>query len=61
MNQKKEAEAWMDKLAQIEADKQWAKTCEVWMKEESARIELMKLVYKEREDALKFKSKNKLI
>lgn len=57
MNQKKEAEAWMDKLAQIEADKQWAKTCEVWMKEEAARIELMKQVYKEREEALKYKSK----
>jgi hypothetical protein len=44
MNQKKEAEAWMDKLAQIEADKQWAKTCEVSMKEEAVKIELMKQV-----------------
>ncbi len=61
MNQKKEAEAWMDKLAQSEADKQWAKTCEVWMKEEAARIELMKQVYKEREEALRYKSKSLLI
>ena len=41
MNQKKEAvflillqEAWMDKLAQIEADKQFYKNQEQWMKEE---------------------------
>jgi hypothetical protein len=57
MNQKKEAEAWLDKLATIEADKQWAKTQEVWMREEVARIDLMKKVYKEREDSLKYKSK----
>jgi hypothetical protein len=58
MNQKKEAEAWLDKLSQIEADKQWAKTQETWMREENARIELMRKVYKEREDALKYKSKS---
>jgi hypothetical protein len=56
MNQKKEAEAWMDKLAQIEADKQFAKQQEVWMKEEAARIELLKKVYAEREEAVKYKS-----
>jgi hypothetical protein len=59
MNQKREAEAWIDKLAQIEADKQWAKTQDVWMKEEAARIDLLKKVYKEREEALKYKSINK--
>lgn len=58
MNQKKEAEAWMDKLAQIEADKQWQRTQEQWMKEEEARIQLLKQVYKEREEAVRFKSKN---
>jgi len=42
LNQKKEAEAWMDKLAQIEADKQFYKNQEQWMKEEAARIELLK-------------------
>lgn len=56
MSQKKEAEAWMDKLAQMEADKQWQKTQEQWMKEEEARIELLKQVYKEREEAIKHKS-----
>jgi len=55
MNQKKEAEAWMDKLAQIEADKQFNKDQEQWMKEEGARIELLKKVYKEREEAIKLK------
>jgi len=57
MNQKKEAEAWMDKLAQIEADKQFNKDQEQWMKEEGARIELLKKVYKEREEAIKLKKK----
>jgi hypothetical protein len=57
MNQKKEAELWMDKLAKIEADKQWERTQQTWMKEESARIELLKQVYKEREQAVNFKSK----
>jgi len=58
MNQKKEAEAWMDRLTQIEADKQWQRTQEQWMKEEDARIQLLKQVYKEREDAVKYKSKH---
>jgi hypothetical protein len=57
MNKKKEEEAWLDKLAQIEADKQWQRTQEQWMKEEAARIELLKQVYKEREDAVRNKSK----
>jgi hypothetical protein len=56
MNQKKEAEIWMDKLAQIEADKQWQRTQEGWMKEEAMRIELLKQVYAEREQAVRFKS-----
>lgn len=59
MNQKKEAEAWMDKLAQTEADKQWERTQQTWIKEEQARIELLKQVYKEREDAVNFKRKIK--
>jgi hypothetical protein len=61
MNQKKEAEIWMDKLAKIEADKQWERTQQTWMKEESARIDLLKQVYKERENAVNFKSKIKNI
>lgn len=57
--QKKRADlAAFDKLAQIEAEKQWHKTQEVWMKEEQARIDLLRSVYKEREEAVKFKSKN---
>jgi len=56
MNKKKDEEAWLDKLAQIEADKQWQRTQEQWMKEEAARIELLKQVYKEREEAVKNKS-----
>ncbi len=46
-----------DKIAEIEADKQWQKTKEVWMREEQARIDLLRSVYKEREEAVKFKSK----
>ncbi len=57
MNEKKEAEAWMDKLAKQEADKQWEKTQKQFMVEEEARIELLKQVYKEREDAVRYKSK----
>jgi len=55
MNQKKEAEAWMDQIVKDEADKQWRKEQEAWMKQENARIELLKRVYKEREDAIKYK------
>ena len=52
MNQKKEAEAWMDQIVKSEADKKWQKEQEAWMKQENARIELMKQVYKERENAI---------
>lgn len=57
LNKKKADLAIFDKLAEIEADKQWKKTQELWMKEEQARIDLLRNVYKEREDALKYKSK----
>ena len=39
MNQKKEAEAWMDKIAQDEADRDYKKKQEQWMKEEAKRIQ----------------------
>jgi len=55
MNQKKEAEAWMDKLAQDEADRAYKKEMEEWQKEENKRIQLLKDVYKGREDAIKYK------
>ena len=55
MNQKKEAEAWMDKLAQDEADRAYKKEMEEWQKEENKRIQLLKDVYKGREDALRYK------
>jgi len=57
MNQKKEAEAWMDKLAQDEADRAYKKEMEEWQKEENKRIQLLKDVYKGREDALRYKKK----
>ena len=52
LNQKKEAEAWMDKLAQDEADKAYQKEKEEWLKEEAKRIQLLKDVYKDRERAV---------
>lgn len=52
INQKKEAEAWMDQIVKEEADKLWKKEQEAWMKQENARIELLKQVYKEREEAI---------
>lgn len=63
MNQKQEAEAWMDKLCTDEADKQWNKMREQWEREEvklllkskNAKIELMKQVYAEREKAILYK------
>ena len=55
MNQKKEAEAWMDKIAQDEAARDYKKKQEQWMKEEAKRIELLKQVYKEREKSVMFK------
>ena len=55
MNQKKEAEAWMDKIAQDEADRDYKKKQEQWMKEEAKRIELLKQVYTEREKSVMYK------
>ncbi len=55
MNQKKEAELWMDQIVANEADKKWKKDQENWMKQENARIELLKQVYKERENAIMHK------
>ena len=54
INQKKEAELWMDKIAQEEADKEYKKEREEWKKQEDKRIQLLKDVYKGREDALKY-------
>ena len=59
MNQKKEAEIWMDKIAQEEADKAYKKEQEEWMKEDAKRIELLKDVYKGREKALLYQKKLK--
>ena len=55
MNQKKEAELWMDKIAQEEADKAYKKEMDEWQKEENKRIQLLKDVYKGREEALRYK------
>ena len=54
MAQKKEAELWMDKIAQDEADKAYNKEKEAWLKEEAKRIELLKDVYKSREQAVRY-------
>ena len=51
-NLQKESELWMDKLAQEEADKQYRKEMEKWMKEEQARINLLKSVYADRAKAV---------
>ena len=59
MNQKKEAEIWMDKIAQEEADRAYKKEQEEWMKEDAKRIELLKDVYKGREQALIYQKKLK--
>ena len=59
MNQKKEAEIWMDKIAQEEADREYKKEQEEWIKEDKKRIELLKDVYKGREEALKYQKKIK--
>ena len=42
MKQKKEEEEWMDKLAEEEREKQYQKEQEKWLKEQAARIEMMK-------------------
>ena len=59
MNQKKEAEIWMDKIAQEEADREYKKEQEEWIREDAKRIELLKDVYKGREEALKYQKKLK--
>jgi len=59
INQKKEAEIWMDKIAQDEAEQEYKKEQEKWNKEDQKRIELLKDVYKEREKALIYQKKIK--
>ena len=59
MNQKKEAEIWMDKIAQEEADREYKKEQEEWEKEDAKRIALLKDVYKGREEALKYQKQLK--
>ena len=54
MNQKKEAEIWMDKIAQEEQNRKYQKEQEEWIKEDQKRIELLKDVYKGREEALRY-------
>ncbi len=56
LSKKKEAELVYDKIAQEEAEKQFQKVQSIWMKEEAERIELLKQVYKEREEAVMHKS-----
>ena len=52
MQLKKEEEEWMDKLADEEREKQYEKEQKQWLKEQAARIELMKEVYKSRAEAI---------
>ena len=52
MQLKKEEEAWMDKLAEEEREKQYQKEQEKWLKEQAARIELMKDVFRDRAEAI---------
>lgn len=59
MHQKKEAEIWMDKIAQAEADREYKKEQEEWKKEDQKRIDLLKDVYKGREQALIYQKKIK--
>ena len=59
INKKKEAEIWMDKIAQAEADREYKKEQEKWKKEDQKRIELLKDVYKGREQALIYQKKIK--
>ena len=59
MNQKKEAEIWMDKIAQEEADRAYKKEQDEWAKEDAKRIALLKDVYKGREEALIYQKKIK--
>ena len=57
MNRKKEEELWMDKIAQDEADRAYKKEQDEWLKQDNKRIQLLKDVYKGREDALLYKKK----
>ena len=57
MQLKKEEEAWMDKIAEEESEKQYQKEQKQWLKEQAARIELMKEVYKSRAEEI-MKKKN---
>ena len=59
MSKKKEAEIWMDKIAQAEADREYKKEQEKWKQEDQKRIELLKDVYKGREQALIYQKKLK--
>ena len=52
MQLKKEEEEWMDKLADEEREKQYEKEQKKWLKEQAARIELMKEVYKSRAEEI---------
>jgi len=52
MQQKKEEEEWMDKLADEERERQYEKEQKQWLKEQAARIELMKEVYKSRAEEI---------
>lgn len=57
MQQKKEQETWMDILAQEETKRQFKKKDEQWLREEGKRIELLKNVYKDRDNSVYYKSK----
>ena len=57
MNQKKEAEIWMDKIAQEESNRKYQKEQEEWIKEDQKRIKLLKDVYKGSEEALRYQKK----
>ena len=59
MSKKKEDEIWMDKIAQAEADREYKKEQEKWRQEDQKRIELLKDVYKGREQALIYQKKLK--
>ena len=52
MQLKKEEEAWMDKLAEEERETQYQKEQAKWLKEQAARIELMKDVFRDRAEAV---------
>lgn len=56
LSKKKEAGMIYDKIAQEEQDKQFQKIQAIWIKEENERIELLKKVYKNREEAIRHKS-----